>query len=255
VLDIILIAILSIVAGTLVFMNLVGPFFVWKEHKLPAIVKFDALEENEFMGNRNEGLGQYNNSLIELGFVVVGSSMLNDGHTDCHFRLYWHSDLKVSAMVATMIGDLEEMTYLEIAQQYTDGSSLNVLNSPIQEAYPRLDFKLTYRYPKIKKAEELLKVHNLLKTRYKSNDRPVSYDISKGFSEVEAFMKKESDALVDKGFAQRDINSDGKRSLTLYGAFALTCRSVPPGRYILGFITERRAEAALRKCVEAVGPV
>ncbi len=74
----------------------------------------------------------------------------------------------------------------------------------------------------------------------------VDYDLSRGFGEVEDFLKKESDALLQKGIVNRDIDEEGKRKLTLLGAIALTYRAVPPGKNIWGYIAEQRARRALK---------
>ena len=76
--------------------------------------------------------------------------------------------------------------------------------------------------------------------------QPLEYDVSNSFQEVEFFLKKESDALLESGLVKKEIDTEGKRSLTLQGAIALTYRSIPPGKNIWGFITEKRAETALK---------
>jgi len=48
------------------------------------------------------------------------------------------------------------------------------------------------------------------------------------------------------GLVKKEIDAEGKRPLTLQGAIALTYRSISPGKNIWGFITEERAEAALK---------
>ncbi|RKZ45689.1 MAG: hypothetical protein DRQ48_07375 [Gammaproteobacteria bacterium] len=245
-LETILFVILLLIVGVPIFINIIGPFIVWKTQKVPAIVKFQALEDDEFLANRNEKFKEYDQSLLRLGFFSVGSSLLKDSNTDSHFRLYWHNGIRVAAMVVTMQSKVEENTSLEITQKYTDGSFLGVSNSKTPEAYPKLDIKLSYRFPKIINSDELLKVHTRLKARYKSDLEPLDYDVSKGFHDVELFFKKESDALFDIGVVKKEIDTEGKRSLTLQGAMALTYRSIPPGKNIWAYITEKRAEAALK---------
>lgn len=242
----ILVVVLLIIVGIPVFINIIGPFIIWKTQKLPAIVKFQALEDDQFLENRNEGFKAYDQSLEKLGFSSVGSSLLKDSNTDSYFRLYWHKDIKVAAMVVTMQSKAEEITCLDITQKYMDESFLGVSNSKTPEAYPKLDIKLSYRFPKITNADELLKVHTRLKARYKSDLEPLDYDVSKGFRDVELFFKKESDALLGIGLTKKEIDTEGKRSLTLQGAMALTYRAIPPGKNIWAYITEKRAEAALK---------
>ena len=109
-LETILIVILFFIVGIPAFMNIVGPFIVWKTQKLPAIVEFQAMEDDEFLENRNEEFREYDQSLERLGVISIGSSLLKDSHTDSYFKLYWHDDIKVAAMKTKV----EEMTYLDI---------------------------------------------------------------------------------------------------------------------------------------------
>ena len=156
-LETILIVILLFIVGVPISINAIGPFIVWKTQKLPAIVKIQTLKDDEFLENRNDEFSEYDQSLVKLGFFSVGSSLLKDSNTDSHFRLYWHNEIKVAAMVV-------------------------IIKS---------------------KAEEI-------------------------------------------GLVKKEIDAEGKRPLTLQGAIALTYRSISPGKNILGFITEERAEAALK---------
>ena len=88
--------------------------------------------------------------------------------------------------------------------------------------------------------------HTRLKEKFKSGMKSLDYDVSKGFYEPERFFKKESDALLEKWVVKKEIDAEGMRSLTLPGAIALTYRSIPPGRNIWRFITEKRTRAAIK---------
>ncbi len=239
----------AVVIGVTVLMNIIGPLIIWKTRKLPAIVKFQPLDDNSFMEERNTRFKEYDRSLIELGFEVIGSSILQDSQTNAYFRLFWNPALKVAAMIVTMKSAVEEMTYLEYSQAYNDETAMSVSNSPRPEAYPELDMRRSFRFPKLSSAAELLAVHGKLKDSLKKSVLPVDYDTEKGFYEVEDYLRRESDALLEKGIVSSSIDQDGKRSLTLYGAFALTWRSVPPGKTIWGYLTQRRAEQALENAL------
>ncbi len=244
-LETIIVIALIVVFGMPVFMNTIGPFIIWKTQKVPTVVKFEPLEEEGFLQERNEIFQQYDKELNDLGFAGIGASILKDSHTASIFSLYWHADRKVAAMVVTISSKLEEMTYMEIGQKYSDGSVLDVSNSSRPEAYPQLDIKTAFRFPRFLHADELLDAHRVLREKYKADLHPVDYDVSRGFYEIEQFLRRESDALLAQGIVKEDIDADGKRALTLYGALALTYRSISPGKNIMGYISERRAEAAL----------
>jgi hypothetical protein len=242
----ILIAVAILVFGIPLIMNIAGPLLIWKTQKLPAIVKFQPIDDESFMEDRNAAFRAYDKSLRKHGFEVIGSSVLQDSHTRSFFRIYWSSKLKVSAMVVTMKSKVEEVTYLEITQQYDDGTALGVSNSPVAEAYPQHDLKLAFPFPGITSTLELLLRHAKLKSKYKTSAKPVDYAVEKGFYDVEEFLRRESDELLKKGIVKPEIDENGKRALTLRGAYALTYRAIPPGKYIWGYILQRRANAALR---------
>lgn len=239
--------ILYFFVGFPLLIYLFGPIIIWKSQKIPTRVKFQPLDEDTFMNQRNEKFREYAQSLEQLGFISVGSSILQDRHTDSHFTLFWQQKTRLAALVTTIKSKVDELTYLEISQKYTDGSILDVSNSAIQEAYPQLDIKRAYRFPKMGRADELLHAHAKIRVQVCSDLHALDYDISQGFQAIELFLKKESDALLEIGLVKKDIDSEGKRALTLWGAFVITYRAIPPGKNILGFVTEKRAEKVLQK--------
>lgn len=241
----ILIIIACIVFGIPIFINTVGPFIVWRTQRLPTKVTFLPIDNDDFLKERNSAFLEYDKSLQEIGFEVVGSSLLQERHVDSYFRLYWSLEKQVTAMTVTIKSKAEEITYIEFSQKYSDGSVLDVSNSPRPETYPTLEFKHSYRYPEKLDTGDLLAAHTRLKGNIKNGVSATNYDLSRGFGEVEDFFKKESDALLHKGIVKPDIDEEGKRLLTLFGAFSLTYRAVPPGRYIWGYLTEQRAKKAL----------
>jgi len=243
--EFIIIAIAAYFLWNPVFMNTVGPFIIWKTQKIPTITKFIELGDEEFISERDECFRGYDLELKRLGFGVIGSSMLEDSHTKSHFRLYWHSDIQVAAMVVTMKSNVEEFTYLEFTQEYEDGSVLDVNNSPQPEAYPKLNFKRMYRLPNTRSTEELLKAHSKIKTILVPSAIPSEFDIELGFSVIETHLKRESDTLVEMGLLKSNIDNDGKRPLTFRGAIAMTYRSVNPGKKIWGRINEKRTQDLL----------
>ena len=84
-------------------------------------------------------------------------------------------------------------------------------------------------------------LHAQLRQCLKGDSRPVDYQAEQGFAEITAFLREESDALLAKGLVKPEIDPDGKRSLTLYGAFVMTWRSVWPGRVIVLALKRRDA--------------
>lgn len=243
--NILIIAAVIIVALP-VFMNTVGPFIVWKTQRIPANVTFLPIDDHEFISERNAEFIAYDTEIKEHGFEVIGSSLLADSHANSYFRLYWSADLMLAAMVVTIKSNIEDITYIEFSQKFSNGTVLDVSNSPRGEVYPKFDFKQAYRYPKKKRFDELFAAYQILAKSFEGVAKPQNYDLSRGFGEVEDFIKKESDALLQKGFIHPEIDEEGKRKLTLRGAAFMTYLAVAPGKNIWGYVTERRANKALK---------
>mgnify|MGYP000187127000 CR=1 FL=1 len=228
-----------------ILMNTVGPFVIWKSQKLPAIVGFEKIDDALFLRERSEEFVAYAESLESLGFELIGSSTLRDTESDTFFRLYCNPNSEVVASCVCGKNALGEVNYIEFSQKYSDGSILDVSNNPVPGVFPKLEIKDSYRYPAVSCVNELMDIFNKLKNGLKTSLTPRAYDVEGGFSDIEALMKQESDELVKKGFVTSNIDDQGKRSLTLYGAAFLTYRAVSPGKDIWGYITERSAKKTL----------
>lgn len=228
-----------------IIMNILGPLIIWKTQKLPAIVQFHKIEDGEFIGDMNEQYKKLNDSLLSLGFLVVGSSVLPDSNSKTFFRLFWNDDTKVCAICVCGRSALGDVSYVEFSQRYSDGSVLDVSNNPVAGVYPKSDKKIAYRYPSIVDAEELLSAFNKLRFKKEKSHSFVDYDIDRGFSDIEEYMKRESNELVKKGIIKPEIDEDGKRSLTPYGAIYITYRAISPGKDILGYFQEKMAKKVL----------
>ena len=168
---------------------------------------------------------------------------MHDTHTNTYLRLYWHDVLKLASTVVDMVGaNQSTLSYCELSQKYTDGRWLNVSNSNRSEAYPELPIKQSFHFPDARGVEALLALHRQLRSKVKREVQPVNYLGDQGFDEITLFLREESDALLAKGLLKPDIDANGKRSLTLYGAFVMTWRSVWPGRVIATLVKQRVAK-------------
>ena len=215
------------------FMNTVGPFIVWRTQKIPTSVQFEPLSDDEFFVQCTEAVPYLDEQMGDAGFVVVGNSSLSDTHTATYFRVYWHEQLKLAGtVVGTTATNQPDFTYCELSQKFSDGRWLNVSNSSSPEAYPELSIKQSFRFPDVLEVGQLLSRHAQLRHRLKRDKQPVAYQADQGFAEIAAFLREESDLLLAKGLLKPEVDTNGKRSLTLHGAFAMTWRSVWPGRVI-----------------------
>lgn len=228
-------------------MNTIGPFVIWKTQRIPAICKFEAVSDDQFIKEVSNEYRALAESLEELGFDTVGSSILKESESDTFFRLYWDAEKKTVATCVCGKSALGEINYIEFSQQYADGSVLDVSNNPVPGLYPKLDIKMSYRFPSVTHANELLEIFCKLKMGIKSSSAPIDYDVKSGFRDIELFMRRESDELAQKGIVKREIDEDGKRALTLYGAIYLTYRAISPGKNIVGYITKRQAKKVLSR--------
>lgn len=228
-----------------IVMNTIGPFIVLKKQKIQTNVEFVAVDESSFIEDRNEQFKEYDSELHELKFVSIGSSILLDSHSESHFRLYWNAEIKMAAMVVSMKSNVEDITFIEFIQLYSDGTLLSVNNSKQLPAYPEFDFKKAIRFPKEQSPRALLKYHDAIKKNLKNDTVAVDYQIANGFKGIEDHLKRESDELLKKGLVKETVDDNGKRSLTLFGAYAMTMRLVSPWKNILSYMEEKKRKKLL----------
>jgi len=233
--------------GFPVALNLIGPLIVWKTQKIPADTRFNDIDDGVIMEEATPLFFQFHHSITDIGFRSLGASTVSDSLSTTYFRLYWHHDLRVAATVVMLKNKVEEISYMEFTERFNDGSVLDVSNSPQHDPFPRFDFKAVFRFPETVEARELLRAHLKVKQLLKKDLQAQQFDLSNGFREIEAYIRKESDALVEKGVLRPEIDADGKRAPTLFGAFFLTWRSIFPGKNLLTWITARRSRKILRQ--------
>ncbi len=227
-------------------MNVIGPFIIKKVQKLPARISFNKHNEDEFLLSRDEEYHYLNDKIKKLGFEYIGSSFMEDSHTQTNFSLYSNESDLTCAMVVSMVSNVKSITYIEYSQTYSDGSMLDVSNADQVSAYPKMDLKIAARYPETSDPEQLYNIFNKLKKSIKNSSSPIPYDKATGFEMVEDFMAKESDVLVSKGYCNDEIDGEGKRSLTFKGACILTWKSAFPGKNILNIVNLAYAKKLLK---------
>jgi hypothetical protein len=233
---------LALFFGAEIFKNTVGPFIIWRVQKPPAEIRFESLEESDFTPETVAALTAWDEPLQALGFRPVGLSKMLGNRVNTCFRLFWNPTLRKSATVIC-----GRVSYLEFSQLYTDGSVLTVSNSPVQGAFPALDFKLYYRYPQMREAAPLAEIHEKLRAKFKPDAEALEIGEAGPLAKLERYIRRESDALVERGLVHEEIDAEGRRALTLRGAFAMTYRSIGPGKQIWARLTARRSAAALRE--------
>lgn len=238
--------VLGIIFVPILLLNLLGPLLIMKTQRLPARVRFKEHDEQEFLSTRDEEFNSLDRSIRGLGFEYIGSSFMEDSHTQTNFSLYSNEKELTCATVVSMVSNVKSITYVEFSQAFADGSMLDISNADQVNPYPKTSIKEAVRYPEIKDPEELLKVFQRVKRLLKNSSSPVPYDKETGFKMVEEFMAMESDDLVKKGYCKDEIDKEGKRPLTLKGACLITWKSVFPGNKIMNWLNGSYARKLLK---------
>ncbi|MGF1529247.1 MAG: hypothetical protein ACFCBW_21070 [Candidatus Competibacterales bacterium] len=233
-----------------VFVNTIGPLIVWRTQTLPAKVHFEPLEEGELLQQVDDAFLAYDRDFKANGFEPLAASTLSDSHTDSYFRLYWHTALQLAATGVVIKGraprgEGQGVTYGELTQRYDDGTVLNVSNSSQPEAFPELGFKKAFRFPEVQSVAELVAIHGKLRSKYQPSASPLILDAKYCLQELADYIYRESEALRRLGLCRAPIDADGRRALTLWGAFVLTSRSVFPGQNWVERANRNRARRAL----------
>ncbi len=236
--------VIGIVFVPLILLYLLAPLLIKKLQKLPARIKFEPHDEKEFLLSRDDEFHELASQVRTLGFSYIGSSFMEDSHTETNFSLFSNEEDKTTAMVVSMVSDVKSITYIEFTQIYKNGSMLDVSNAQEVPVYPKMDLKMAVRYSEIKDPEELYKIFKKIKKSLKNADEPVTYEKKAGFSTVEEFMAKESDMLVIFGYCDPYID-DGKRALTMKGAYLLTWKSLFPGKKINALLDKAYSKKVL----------
>jgi len=148
--------------------------------------------------------------------------------------------------VVSMASKVKSITYVEFTQVYSDGSMLDISNANQVSPYPQTDFKISLRYPEVQDPKNLYDILKKVKNSLKTSFKPIAYDKMTGFKMIEDFMAKESDDLVRKGYCKEAIDDEGKRSLTLKGAYLITWKSIFPGSIFMNWSNASYARKLLK---------
>lgn len=236
---------LKIVVGLIVLIallpNLLGPLLIWKIQRIPARIRFKPHDEASFLESRDAQFQALDADIRALGFAYLGSSFMRDTQTEANFSLYTHPSDQSCAMVVNMASKIKSLTYVEFTQMYADGSLLSVSNVDMPSTYPRMQMKIGARYPDVHRSEELYARFRALRSGLDNTARPVPYSTEEGFRLIEDFMDMESDHMVELGYCHPQVDADGRRRLTLKGAYLLTWRSITPGKPLVDWLDKRRS--------------
>ncbi len=242
-----MLAIILVVISTALLVQLVGPLFILKTHKLPAKIEFEPIDEDKFLSTRSELFLTLDKEIKSIGFEHIESSSMPEAHSKMYFSMYSLEKEKITASLITIKDAAKEQTYVEFSQLYSDGTMLDVSNINIAPIYPKMAIKISVKYPKINRPKDLYEVMKKIKSYVKNITPPIPCDKSNGLDSMTKFFAMESDELVHSGYCHKEIDSNGMRTLTLKGAYLMTWRSIFPGNIIQKAITSGFSKRLLKE--------
>lgn len=234
---------LSLTVGVILALHILGPLLVWKQQGMTGRYALEKLPGAEFLAERNAEFQGWHADLLALGFDYLGSSALTLSHAKTFVSLYRHAN-GLAGTVATSANKLQEVSMLEFTQLYADGSVLSVSNIDQVAVYPRIAFKEAYRLPAMRDARLLLTVALQQRERHHNSARTVLTP-GREFEEVGAYLNREQDELIQRGYLARELRPDGLRGLTLKGAFLFSWKLLWPTRPLLDAWQCRQASRML----------
>lgn len=236
---------LALVLLPVLALNLLGPLLIWRSQKLPARIRFKPHDEASFLANRDDDFRRLDAGVRDLGFGYLGSSYLRDTHTEANFSLYTHGSDRSCAMVVSMVSKIKAITYVEYTQVYADGSLLSTSNIDMTSTYPHMPVKIATRFAEVDDPRELHARFLALRAGLRNSARAVPYSAEEGFRMVEDYMDHESDLLVEMGYCHPQVDAEGRRALTLKGAYLLSWRAIFPGKGLTGWLDRQRSARLL----------
>ncbi|MDQ8036118.1 MAG: hypothetical protein REI12_01765 [Pedobacter sp.] len=232
----------SLTIGIVLAMHVLLPLLVWKQQGLTAHYDLEKLPADTFLAERNEEFRNWHQSLLDMGFEYLGSSMLTLSHAKTYVSLYRHEN-GLAGTVATSGNAQMEVNMLEFTQVYADGSVLSANNSTQLSVYPRLAYKQGYRLPAIRDARVLMQAALLLRKQ-----RPGELStLTRGreFEEIADFLNREQQDLLRQGYFAHALRADGLRGLSLKGAYLMSWKLLWPTRPWLDALQRRQGIKAL----------
>ncbi|OWL90787.1 hypothetical protein [Halopseudomonas aestusnigri] len=236
---------LAVLLLPVVAINVIGPWLVLRTQRIPARVRFNNTDHARFLADRGEVFRRLDEQLQALQFAHIGSSVLPSSHTTSHFSLYVHPRDQAAAMLVTMTTGKRRVTYAEFTQLYADGSLLDVHNAPSLSSYPAMPCRIGVRMTGVNNLKRLFSTLQHLRARLPNSAAAIAYPEDQGFAPIERFLARESDELVAQGYCTPDIDSQGRRGLTLKGALLLTWKNAWPGRLVFNLLEQRHTRLLL----------
>lgn len=223
--------------------HLVAPLGVWTAVKVPAQVSFEAWAEAAFLADRSGEFQTLDRQLRLLGLVYqTASQFQNSGTTSC-FAIYAHPESRTMAALTEIKTNAQQVTYVELSRQDRSGFIISVQNSAQISVYPRMpQLKVTLQYPQEWDLRELWRRLDRLQQHRNLLPAPLPLGSEDFLNRIATFMEQESEVLVQLGYCRAVVNADGRRSLTLKGAYWMSWKLLFPGKQLQTWLNKRYAQ-------------
>lgn len=222
----------------------IGPILVWTSQKFPSEYRFNLLDNERFLSERSPVFMQLHNKIISNRFEYIGSSELVQDNSSLYFSIYNNYELKLACTLSSAESLAINTTQIEFTQMYSNGSVLNVNNTPLFDIYPPTDRKLSFRFPDINNFNQLLKIALKLIKCEKRGEERTTLERGKEFATIEDHLNNELRYLIKKGWVSDKVkNKQRKPSIT--GAILITWKLCWPIKQILNHLDTTRSKEAL----------
>ncbi len=222
----------KIIGAIVLAQFIIGPIMVFISQRMPDAYRFKILDSDNFLTDRTNTFKNLHDTIISQGFEYIGSSEINQSHSNMYFSIYNNYESKLACTLSTAHSAAQETTQIEFTQMYSNGSVVNINNNPIFDVYPNNSLKSCFRFPQINDFNQLLNIAHKLISAHKTGAEKISFDKSHEFSTIESHLTDELNLLISKGWVSSNI-SNNERRLTIKGAILMTWQLCWPVKNLL----------------------
>lgn len=168
--------------------------------------------------------------LKDIGFEPAICSFMVNGAVMGYFTVYTKPNETCFAMICSVQHSHTQavVNYVEFGESFGDGWVLDINTSPIISGYPKSAQKLMLRFPELEDVNVLWRHFVSLRVALASHRGRVKWEPADLRGLMEKEFARESDELAARGYCKEEIDEKGTRGLTLWGAYYMTWKQLPP---------------------------
>lgn len=221
------------IAGTiLIVMYGAFPLLMRSQQKFPEQYDLVSFPVDEFLSESDESFKSLSSQISASGFHPVAASAFNHQSTDTRFLVFVHDEKKISILLVQITAqNIPINLYIDISQLFNDNTVLNIMNSPMPEAYPKSSIKVSFRFPEVTEVAPLIEITERIIKHYLSSKTAISLPKGEELKAIEKFLNDELAELISKGYVQNSVQNH-LRSLTFKGAYLMTWKFLWPIKQI-----------------------